>query len=130
MTGGNPTPGTDERRAPASPYEGPLDLLRTPETEHFTRVVAPLLVAFTLPTIAVIATTKDLPAGAGEAWRDAVLALLVGTAGIPAMLVFIVAVASVAVGPVWSASRIRIAETLGYGCAHRRRGGRALPSGA
>ena len=32
-----------------------------------------------------------------------------------AMLVFIVAVASVAtIGPVWSASRVRIAETLRY----------------
>jgi putative ABC transport system permease protein len=37
-------------------------------------------------------------------------------AGILAMLVFIVAVASVAtVGPVWTASRMRVADTLRYG---------------
>jgi ABC-type lipoprotein release transport system permease subunit len=36
-------------------------------------------------------------------------------AGILAMLVFIVAVASVAtVGPVWTASRMRVADTLRY----------------
>jgi hypothetical protein len=50
--------------------------------DGFTRLVAPLLVAFTLPTIAVIVTTRDLPAGANEVWRSAVLALLITSTGL------------------------------------------------
>ena len=67
----------------------------------------------------VIAVAIGIPAayGFGQFVGAVLFAVPVvfNPASIVAMLVFIVAVASVAtVGPVWSASRIRIAETLRY----------------
>jgi hypothetical protein len=53
-----------------SPHEG------DPKPEPFSKVVAPALVGFTLPTVAVIATTKDL------AWGEQALICFLVSSGL------------------------------------------------
>lgn len=47
-----------------------------PEPEHFSKVVAPALVGFTLPTVALVATQKDL------AWGEAALVCFMLSSGL------------------------------------------------
>src|SRR5258708_11120762 len=72
-------PKPEQKSVPDSLDAKTVQLIRSSDT-HFSGVVAPLLVAFTLPTVALIVTTRDWPAD--EALRSAVLGLLVTSTGL------------------------------------------------
>src|SRR5674536_371143 len=54
----------------------------TEEWGKFTSVVAPVLIAFTMPTVALIATSKDWPPPYyDDSWRVATLSLFIAASG-------------------------------------------------
>jgi hypothetical protein len=54
----------------------------TVESGKFTSVVAPVLIAFTMPTVALIATSKDWPPQPyADSWRVATLSLFIAASG-------------------------------------------------
>ena len=59
-----------------------MTMSTTEEWGKFTSVVAPVLIAFTMPTVALIATSKDWPPPYyDDSWRVATLSMFIAASG-------------------------------------------------
>jgi hypothetical protein len=84
VRGGRTPPGVAEGRRQGEPSAWEVRMSPAAESGTFTRNVAPVLIAFTMPTVALIATSKDWPqlyAEYADSWRVATLSLFMSASG-------------------------------------------------